>query len=102
MWQSFPPDFPGPTNRSGLMSDAVQLLILGIALYGSILSAILFLAQDIRDPRKRARCLLSAPIWPLALLVWGLQGLPAGGRAIGRLFRAAFQPTVREQIIYKG
>ena len=84
------------------MTDSTQLLIVGIVFYGSILSAILFLAQDIRDPRKRARYLLSAPIWPLALLVWGLQGLPAGGRAIGRLFRAAFQPTIRERITYKG
>ena len=83
-------------------SNEGQLTIVGIVFYVAIAIAMLMLSKDIRDLRKRARYLLSASIWPLALLVWGLQGLPAGGRAIGRLFRAAFQPTVRERITYKG
>jgi len=83
-------------------SNEGQLTLVGIVFYVVIAIAMLMLSRDICDPRKRARYLLSAPIWPLALLVWGLKELPAGGRAIGRLFRAAFQPIIREQITYKG
>lgn len=79
-------------------SNEGQFIIVGIVIYITIVMAILFVVEDTRDPRKRARYLLCAPIWPLALVVWGL----TRGRAIGRLFRAAFQPTIRERITYKG